>query len=113
MTQVFLADADADRDCQEQIRLALLGEGITVWSSRTDIQSGKDFQTEINRGIENTDNLVVLLSPQALSSTYCLREIQYAFALNKRVIPLLIEPIGLPLPWRAAPGRAGENVLNV
>ncbi|MBD0334550.1 MAG: TIR domain-containing protein [Cyanobacteria bacterium Co-bin13] len=95
MTQVFLAYADADRERQEHIRLSLMLAGVTVWSSRTDIQSGKDFQAEINRGIENADNLVVLLSPQALRSHYCLREISYAFELNKRVIPLLIEPVDL------------------
>jgi CHASE2 domain-containing sensor protein len=95
MTQVFLAYADADRERQEQVRLSLMLAGFTVWSSLTDIQSGKDFQAEINRGIENADNLVILLSPRALRSLYCLREISYAFELNKRVIPLLIEPINL------------------
>lgn len=106
MTQVFLAYAEADRERQEQLRLQLLLAGVTVWSSRTDIQLGKDFQSEINRGIENADNLVILLSPQALSSKYCLQEIGYALKLNKRIIPLLIEPIELASPPALAGGPA-------
>jgi len=38
---------------------------------------------------------VYLLSPAALQSKWCQKEIDYALSLKKRIIPLLIEPIEL------------------
>ena len=90
MTQVFLAFAEADQTIMQQIRKSLMREGITVWSFQTDVKTGKDFQTEINRGIAGADNIIYLLSPEAIKSEYCQQEIAYALSLNKRIIPLLI-----------------------
>ncbi|MBX2864674.1 MAG: TIR domain-containing protein [Leptolyngbyaceae cyanobacterium MAG.088] len=90
-TQTFLAHADVDRVKTERVRHSLLREGITVWTSRADIKTGSTFQQELNRGIEQADNLIYLISPDAIKSTYCQQEVNYALSLNKRVIPLLIE----------------------
>ena len=90
MTQVFLAHAEADAKVMQQIRRALQREGLTVWTSATDIRSGEDFQQAIHRGIERADNLVYLLSPAAIASTFCQQELDYARLLHKRVIPVLV-----------------------
>jgi len=95
MTQVFLAYADADKAIMEQVRRSLWREGIVVWvnTNLSDIQTGEAFQQAINQGIEQADNLVYLLSPQALASPHCHRELSYAHTLHKRIIPILVSPI--------------------
>ena len=90
MTQVFLAHAEADAEVMQQILGRLQREGLTVWTSATDIRSGEDFQQAIHRGIERADNLVYLLSPAAIASEFCQQELDYARSLNKRVIPVLV-----------------------
>ncbi|MBW4520223.1 MAG: TIR domain-containing protein [Scytolyngbya sp. HA4215-MV1] len=95
MTQVFLSYADANRPLMEQIRSLLMREGITVWTSQTDIQTGEAFEGAIERGIEQTDTIIYLLSPQSLQSSYCQHEVDYALGLHKRLIPLLVQPIDL------------------
>ncbi|MEB3231699.1 MAG: TIR domain-containing protein [Leptolyngbyaceae bacterium] len=90
MTEVFLAYADENRAIAEQIRNSLWRTGFTVWISTSDIHAGREFQTVIDRGIEETDNVVYLLSPAALHSPYCQHELDYAFSLNKRIIPVLV-----------------------
>jgi hypothetical protein len=52
MTQVFISYADADRATMEQIRNSLRRESITVWTNKTDIQTGEAFEEAIKRGIE-------------------------------------------------------------
>ena len=94
MTQVFLAYAQADAEVMDFIRRGLWRQGFTVWSSQTDIPSGKAFKQAVNRGIEEADSMVYLLSPDALKSEYCRYELKYALTLNKRIIPLLITPLG-------------------
>ncbi|MGK7904707.1 MAG: TIR domain-containing protein [Hormoscilla sp.] len=90
MTQVFLSYADEDRATMEKIRNSLRREGITVWTNTTDIQTGEAFTEAINRGIEQADNLVYLLSPDSINSTYCQQELDLAVELNKRIIPVLV-----------------------
>jgi WD40 repeat protein len=90
MTQVFLSYASGDHATMEKIRRSLWLEGITVWTNTTDIQTGEAFQRAIDRGIEQADNLVYLLSPNAVKSSYCQYELERAIALHKRIIPILV-----------------------
>lgn len=95
MTQVFISHAEVDHVAREKLRYTLMREGITIWINRTDIKTGTEFQEEINRGIEEADNLVLLMSRASLESEYCRQELEYALYLNKRVIPLLIETMDM------------------
>ncbi len=90
MTQVFISYADEDRATMEKIRNSLRRESITVWTNKTDIQSGEAFEEAINRGIEQADNLIYLLSPNSVNSDYCQRELDYTLSLHKRIIPVLV-----------------------
>ncbi|MEO0395383.1 MAG: TIR domain-containing protein [Cyanobacteria bacterium P01_A01_bin.137] len=72
---------------------SLRRQGITVWSNQTDIPTGEAFKRVVNRGIEEADTMVYLLSPKSLRSQYCQYELRYAVALKKRVIPILVQPL--------------------
>ncbi|MEO0434392.1 MAG: TIR domain-containing protein [Cyanobacteria bacterium J06656_5] len=93
MTQVFLAYAQADAEMMVHIRRSLRRQGITVWSNQTDIPTGEAFKRVVNRGIEEADTMVYLLSPNSLRSQYCQYELRYAVALKKRVVPILVRPL--------------------
>ncbi|HEY9607076.1 MAG TPA: toll/interleukin-1 receptor domain-containing protein, partial [Allocoleopsis sp.] len=95
LTQVFLAYSDKDRAVLEKIGKSLMREGFTIWTNRTDIRTGTQFQTEIDRGIEGADNVIYLISPDSIQSKYCQDELTHALAHKKRIIPLLIEPTNL------------------
>lgn len=93
MTQVFLSYTDEDTAIAMQIRRSLIRQGFTVWTNQTDVQKANEARVAIQRGLEDTDNVVCLLSTAALRSELCRYEIDYALSLNKRIIPLLIHPI--------------------
>lgn len=93
MTQVFLSYAISNREIAQKIRSSLLREAFTVWINTTDIQTGADFENAIKQGIEETDTIVYLLSPDSLESYYCQIEIDYALSLNKRIVPILVSPV--------------------
>ena len=93
MTEVFLAYAEDDRTTAEQIRNSLWRAGFTVWLNTSDIQVGSEFAVVIDRGIEEADNVVYLLSPAAVRSPWCQHELEYALSLHKRLIPLLVEAV--------------------
>jgi WD40 repeat protein len=93
MTQVFISYSDDDKDMMVKLSKALMRESFTIWTNKTDIQTGESFQAAINRGIEQADNIVYLMSPHSVKSDYCQKEISYALSLNKRIIPILVQPI--------------------
>ncbi len=63
--------------------------GYRVWFDQNDIPFGVDFQKQINEGISRSHNFIFVISPHAVRSPYCLKEIHLAVSLNKRIIPLL------------------------
>jgi WD40 repeat protein len=100
MTQVFISYSERDRETMEKIRNSLRRESLTVWTNTTDVQTGEDFQSAIDRGIEQTDNLVYLVSPDSVQSEYVRKELEYAVSLHKRLIPILVRetpPESIPL----------------
>jgi len=97
MTHVFISYATDDKELMLSIRRSLMRERFTVWTNKTDLKTGVEFQAEINRGIEHADNLVYLISTASIQSPYCQQELAYAFSLNKRVIGILIQEIDLKL----------------
>jgi WD40 repeat protein len=99
MSQVFISYADVDRATMEKIRNSLRRESITVWTNKTDIQTGEAFEEAIKRGIEQADNVVYLVSPDSVKSYFARQELDYALSLNKRIIPVLVrETLSEPIP---------------
>lgn len=105
MTRVFLSYAEEDRAVATLVRRHLIRQGITVWTAQGDIQSGTDFHAAIQKGIEETDNVVYLLSPDAIASKYCSIELGHAEQYHKRIIPLLVHPV--------APEKLSETVRTL
>lgn len=93
MTQVFISYSEDDLTTKEIVRYRLLQSGVTVWTNTVDIRMGEDFEAAIQRGIEEADNVVYLISQASLASDYCQMEIDHALDLNKRIIPMLIEEL--------------------
>ncbi|MEM9486623.1 MAG: TIR domain-containing protein, partial [Cyanobacteria bacterium P01_F01_bin.116] len=95
MTQVFISYAEEDLATKEIVRYHLLQAGITVWTNTVDIRMGEDFEVAIQRGLEEADNVVYLISQASLASDYCQMEVDQALDLHKRIIPMLIEEVDL------------------
>ncbi len=93
MSDVFMSYAKKDRAVMEEIRRLLFRQGLTIWTDKTDIKSGTQFQAEINKGIERADTIIYFLSKAAVDSDYCQQELTYARSLNKRIVPLQIEAV--------------------
>lgn len=95
LTQVFISHSEKDQQIKEEIDKYLRREGITIWTNKSDIKTGTEFQTEINKGIEGADNFIYLISPDSVHSKYCQEELKHALANKKRIIPILIKPTNI------------------
>lgn len=90
---VFLSYSRADGDFARKLNEALQVQGKTAWFDQESIASGADFQQEIYRGIEQCDNFLFVISPDAIESEYCADEVEFAASLNKRFVTILHRPV--------------------
>jgi len=94
-TDTFISYTNDNIKTKEKIYKALIRKGIIVWLHSKDIDKGEDFEQEVKKGIEQTDNFVYIISNEAVNSIYCKAELDYAVSLNKSIIPILIEKIDI------------------
>ncbi len=68
-------------------------KSYNVWFDQEDMPPGVDFQQQIYDSIDASNNFIFIISPRSVVSEYCLKTIEHAVKLNKRIIPLLhIDP---------------------
>ena len=87
--EVFISYSRSDSDLARKINEQLQELGKTTWFDQESIATGTDFQQEIYRGIESSDNFLFIISPKSVNSPYCADEVEYAQRLNKRFVTIL------------------------
>jgi hypothetical protein len=99
MRKVFISYARQNRSDVEQLveHLRVLGWDTWVDSS---FHGGQDWWEEILRRIADCDIFMPIISRDALNSTACAREFDWAEALQKTVVPVAVEPPRNSLPRR-------------
>lgn len=100
--KVFLSYSWKDRDLAEGIRSKLEESGARVWSDSLQIVPGTNIRDAIDDAIRSADDIVILLSNDALSSTWTTIELATAIASavqadRPRLIPVLAEK-GIRIP---------------
>ncbi|RKZ90246.1 MAG: hypothetical protein DRR19_10605 [Candidatus Parabeggiatoa sp. nov. 1] len=88
-TDVFISYSRTDGDFARELNTALQQAGKTTWFDQESISTGVDFEKEIFKGIDGSDNFLFVLSPDAVASEYCEREVNYAAENSKRFITVL------------------------
>jgi len=101
MTRVFLSHAaDADGRQAAQIAADLRAAGVDVWMAPGSIRPGETFSEAIDKGLEQSDYFLVLLSSASLASRWVQMEVNAAIdraQANKiKVLPLLLSPVAAP-----------------
>jgi hypothetical protein len=93
-SEVFISYSRTDGDFARRLNNELQALGKTTWFDQESIATGADFQKEIYKGIENSDNFLFIISDKSLESPFCDDEVKYAAKLNKRFVTVLT-PSGL------------------
>ncbi len=90
MSRVFISYSREDLAIAEKIFAALSKGGLEPWIDQEDIPKGEEFFKEIQHGIERAEVMLFLVSPDSIRSEWCNKEIDYAIANNKRILPLVV-----------------------
>ncbi|ASC72635.1 histidine kinase [Halomicronema hongdechloris C2206] len=86
---VFISYSRKDKAFVETLEVAFRQASRDPWIDWDDIRKGEDWWQSIQRGIEQADTFVFILSPDSVASEVCRDEVEYATQCHKRFLPLV------------------------
>ena len=105
LMNVFISHASTDSELAQRVANALRGAGFGVWDE-TQILPGENWGEKLAQALQESDAMVVLLTPDAVRSPNINHDVGYALGKSNyrgRLIPVLAAPPGqLPddqIPW--------------
>lgn len=111
-----------DRRWCEWLKASASAIGVELYLAEHDHRAGEDLATKIERAIDNSRAIVVLLSKSGATAPYVHQEIGYARRAKKFIIPLVepgVEPRQLAMlqgleyiPFDFREPRHGRATLN-
>jgi hypothetical protein len=88
---LFISYARNDGDIVYPLIEDLMKRGVSIWFDRR-ILGGDDWVAELEARLVSCTGVVALISPSFVSSKYCPREVHFADALNRPIVPVLLYP---------------------
>lgn len=90
--QIFISYSKKDHDFAWKLADDLVKAGHKVWIDRS-LQVGEDWEQTIEKQLAGADEVIVVLSGNAIASKWVQHEGSIAYGLRKRIYPVLIEEI--------------------
>ncbi len=101
--RVFISYSRRDMEFADRLETGLKERGLTPLIDRTEIFAFEDWWKRVETLIVKADTIVFVLSPGAISSDICRKEVAFAASLNKRFAPIVcrsVDPAAVPEPLR-------------
>ena len=93
MTRAFVSYSRKDTDFTRTLTDALIAQKMDIWIDWKNIPPTVDWKLQIQKGIEEADTLLFLISPDSIKSRECAEELIHAVKNGKRLIPLVVRDI--------------------
>lgn len=96
LPSVFISYSRADSVFVDQLEAELSKHGFVTWLDRQHLEAGDDWAAVIQAQISRHNLVVVVLSPDAVTSEWINREIAFAQQIRKEIIPVLAKTTQVP-----------------
>ena len=93
MADVFVSYSRHDAAFVRRLVASIEDRGKKVWLDTEGIADAEVFPAAIKRAIEQSDAFLFVITPAAVDSAYCENEVEYAKDMQKRIVPVLREPV--------------------
>jgi site-specific recombinase XerD len=90
---IFISYAHEDEIHAELWEAKLNAEGFLVFRDQSNINGGAPWRDEIENAVKNCLALIVLVSPESISSEWVMKECTLAEFHHKKVMPVNIQPV--------------------
>lgn len=93
MAKIFISYSRKDIEFAKKLTGELQESGLDFWVDWEGIPPTVDWMLQIEKGIEDADTFVFILSPDSVQSKICKEEIEHAVKNGKRLIPIVARDI--------------------
>jgi hypothetical protein len=93
--KVFISHGHSDEKLARKVASILEETGLEVWDAGREIMPGDNWAAQVALALEESDAMVVILTPEALRSPWVRHEIEYALGekgYRHRLVPVFIGP---------------------
>ena len=99
MPDLFISYSRRDGDFVRRLHGVLAERGRDVWVDWEDIPAAEPWRDELHAGLEESEALAFVITPDSLASDECAVELERAVEGGKRILPLVLrEPDGEQVP---------------
>lgn len=95
---IFISYSKKDINFAHKLADDLAAAGFKVWIDRS-IGGGDDWRQTIEKNLRTAGDVIIVVSLNSMSSEWVRHEGSLAYGWEKRLIPILIEPIKVLPPW--------------
>lgn len=99
MAQIFVSYSRKNIDFASKLTGVLQERGLDFWVDWEGIPPTVDWMKEIQKGIEEADTFLFIISPDSITSKVCKDELDLAVRNGKRLIPVVAHEVG----WNDVP----------
>jgi adenylate cyclase len=96
MADIFISYSSKDHDQAEQLTELLISAGLSVWIDKHGIEAATSWSAEITQAIIDCKILIILLSPDSVTSHNVSKEVSLASERKKKILPVDLIPVELP-----------------
>jgi WD40 repeat protein len=96
VTEIFISYSRRDKTFVEKFLKALNENGYPaeeIWVDWEDIPASSKWEDEIRKGVEASNSVIFVLSPEWAKSNECAKELQIAAEYNKRLFPIVCQNV--------------------
>ena len=92
----FICYARQDKNFARKLASDLRQNGVRIWMDELDIPPGVRWDDAVEDALESAGRLLIVLTPQSISSESVKDELNYALDENLPIVPVLRQPCKIP-----------------
>ena len=96
----FLSYSRSNSEFAVKLAKDLKKSGIDIWIDQLDIEPGSRWDRSIQEALNTSKRMLVIFTPESISSNNVMDEVSFALEKGKKVIPILLEPCEIPFRLR-------------
>ncbi len=112
MPKVFLSYAGEQKAIAQRLESELTERNLKVWRDKTNLHAGERWPKALGDAIANSDGLILLWSAQAEQSDFVELEWNIAVAMQKAIMPCLLDDTPLPPTLKPLHSIPGDDLLK-
>jgi hypothetical protein len=94
---LFISHCTADDAFVDRLAVELQLQGHQTWVDHTDMPPGTRWVSQLEKALESSDVMLLVLSEKSVASTYVQSEWHAFFDLKRPIYPIRLDSVGSPL----------------